>query len=850
VALTILDRPQGIKLSSTANGTYSIISNGYGDAVLSGGAGLTTATKIYIYQSFTSYNGFWIVSAYGPTQFRLQRYSGADYLVYTQDHDNVTIYASVGNIDFSCVHLPIVYTLKSSKWPTNTEDSIRNIVGFANDNGNVRITLDGSIDVDELDTITISNSSEDELDGPFQVVTKYSATQFTIDAPYSVAQNSPYTYASATAQKYYNNYAVNVKIYGGLPVTHPWVGLKPYQLITTLSIAPDTDAIVKVNVAEVLKEQLKIQENRPNYDSMPYDLDRFCEFYITYGEQYDDSDGTDISTFESAYQSDYDFFQGVAVDAELPFKNRFSGFLSEYVYASGSPAKFLSDGTPMLFSGHYLDLSFINNFGADNVILRQLFYDQYDNLLGTHETTISDMASHGVLRQEIENVTTSDASIILSPVLWTQLGVVGTPSSNLWTINLLTDQTFKAYQQIDMSAGETFPALSWELISSVGGDINIDVIGGNDSLDPFSDPTAVLLASLSAFTVTAGAIIPIDLTETVLPFDWSTLTIVITVRMDTTITMSLTDTVGTVLSEGSSIPFEEDHQTVQLIGANILKAPNLWVSTGPDTPVATGEQWSIVTAGTLNVIETLSINMKTGDILTGFTFFIQFVGSENVTYTVSYDGGTLVTSNAIASSVLVTVPTTVLTSDATYLRIQIVTVTSAVSMTVTFQGNIGLVLGPDSDIAYTEAKQIDSFAECGNQEIYLTWKNNLGGFDYWLFTTNKDYSVAILDTQQRERNIFPSWPHSFGEHEDTINEETYRSSFPEILVRAENLTQAQVDFIKGIKVSSFVMQMTSKYDRRRMTVDSGSFKVRTDNEKLSTIEFTLRDTARNPSQAL
>lgn len=703
MALTILDRPRGCKLSATENTTYSISTNGYGDAILTGGSGLSDGDKVYIYQSFTSYNGFWQIVAYGPSAFRLRQYSGADYLAYSQSQANVTIYECIADVDFSCVHLPIVYTLQSNKWPTNTADTIRNIVGFANDNGNVRLTLDGSIDADALDWLNIANSSEDQLDGPFQILTKYSATQFTIDAPYSVAQGSAYTYQSATAQKYYNNYGVNVKVYGGLRNTHQWAGLKPYTLITTISIPPDADNLVKANVAEMLKEKLNIQANRPNYDSMPYDLDRFCEFYIEYAEQYDEGDGTDVETFVDAYQSDFDFFQGVAVDAELPFKNRYSGFLSEYVYGDASNlAKFLSDGIPTIWPGYYFDLSLLNNRQESTLIVLQKYYDQYGNFISGLSSNISTAQHSAVFR------------------------------------------------------------------------------------------------------------VP--------------------------------------LSIGAS----EYYQKVQVFGSILVSAPSGWTQQGTDTLATGANNWSITKGSAIGFIATQPFSIPAGTILPAMVWSITTTSLTTVQYDVVMAGSAQVIlsgSQALNGTLQLNLPSTLLTGDATGIILNVQT-SSGTTLTVSLESTVGTAMGPDATDPVTEDKRIDVSQDCAPQYIYLTWKNHLGGFNYWLFTSNKDYSQNIIETQEQEKNIYPQWPRSFGEHQDTINQETYRSSVPEILVRAENLTKEQVEFIKGIKLSSLVQQMTTKYDRRTMVVDGGSFKVRQDAEGLHNLEFTIRDTANNPAQGL
>lgn len=136
------------------------------------------------------------------------------------------------------------------------------------------------------------------------------------------------------------------------------------------------------------------------------------------------------------------------------------------------------------------------------------------------------------------------------------------------------------------------------------------------------------------------------------------------------------------------------------------------------------------------------------------------------------------------------------------------------------------------------------------EPIYLTWLNYLGGFEYFMFTSEKEFQVDIIDTGQTRQNIFPSWPGSWGQFADTIDKKTYTRAKNKILVRSQHLTQNQRDALKFIKISPVVQIVTSRTDRRTVLVDSESFKVYDEGEKLFTIQFTITFTDELPAQRL
>lgn len=706
--LTVLRRPQSCKLSSTLLTGYSITSNGYGTAVLSPTTSLSDGDRVLITNARDSYNGFWFLSAYGPAQFRLTRYVGGPTLDYTQNSTGVSLYKCATDVDWSCVHLPIVYLLSSNLWPVNASDSIRGVTGFQNDNGFVRLTLSGSISVEVLDWLNIQSTSEDDLDGPFQILTKWSPTQFTIDAPYSVAQGSPYTYATATAQKYYNSYHGRIRIYAGLNASHLWASLKPYELITELKLIPDDNGQIFVNVAETIKQAIQILYNRPNYDTAPYDLDRFCQFYIEIAEGYDVAG---VPTLQS-YSSDQSTFEGWAADAKNEFKHRYSGFLSDVMFSDiSNPAKFLTLATrPVLFNGNYFDLSIIDSFESSLLPVDQRTYDANDNLIQEVNSTISSVVSGGLLRLPID---------VLGAEVYQKYSLRG--------IDYFVDPTSWINGRV-LGPANTFSSIS---------NSNLQTLFSKISLAGFGD---------------AGA-------HQILPEQYRV--------------------------SGYSFTFKITTVSTDLSGAVFFTA-RVYNQAGSISANST-------TALTSNGLKTLTV------VATGFIPY-------------SFE---VVITNSSAGIIL------------------------------------SLSLQTETQGTFSEEKRIDVYQNCFTQFIYLTWKNPLGGFDYWLFTGDKDYNINILETQEKDRNPYPNWDQSYGEFADTLSQEVSRKSRNELIIRSQNLTLAQLEMIKGIKISSLVQQLTSKFDKRTLKIDSTSFVTRSDAQR-TVFEFTFRAvyTDELPSQSL
>lgn len=134
--------------------------------------------------------------------------------------------------------------------------------------------------------------------------------------------------------------------------------------------------------------------------------------------------------------------------------------------------------------------------------------------------------------------------------------------------------------------------------------------------------------------------------------------------------------------------------------------------------------------------------------------------------------------------------------------------------------------------------------------IYLTWLNYLGGFDYFIFLAEKEFQLEVTETQTNSKNIFPTWPKSYGETADTIDRKTFTDAKNKIVVRSQQLTANQRDVIKYIKTSPVVQIVTSRRDRRTVIVDNESYKIYDEGDKLFTVQFTITYTDEIPAQRL
>jgi hypothetical protein len=136
------------------------------------------------------------------------------------------------------------------------------------------------------------------------------------------------------------------------------------------------------------------------------------------------------------------------------------------------------------------------------------------------------------------------------------------------------------------------------------------------------------------------------------------------------------------------------------------------------------------------------------------------------------------------------------------------------------------------------------------EPIYLTWLNNLGGYEYFFFAAKNGYQVDIEETGTTKKNILPQWPKSYGTTADTILKQTHRIARNKIVMRSQHLTRNQLDVLTGIRTSPLVQIVVSRNNKRTVLVDSDSFNKYDEKDDLYSLQFTMIYTDEIPSQRI
>ena len=404
MALTILERPEGHQLSSTANIANVYESYGAGDAqfVAPTVHGLVDGDFIYAESDIEDYAGFWYVDAISTGIFKIKPYANGDYVQFINS-GTITWYASTLTHGWSAVHLPITYRISNNLYPTNTSNTSRNITSVTDYNGYsvIHISIPFGSGVNSYDFIRIDNAADTELNKVYQVIESISGTVIIINLAYDSGND----FTGADAIREYTNYNTIVRVYAGINSSHMWNLQKPYELAATLELIPDENNEVFFSINEILKSYIQTRNNL-TLGTLPNNIDFWTQFYIETAESYDDSDGYTFGTFTSNYTSDQGNFEGVAVNAKLEFKNLYSGYLTTYLMTNNA-AKFLTLFTiPVIFScgddtpNCYNDISFLNPYDDYSIIVRKEFYSNGNGPV-TVDTNLGVVGS-GVIRAELE----------------------------------------------------------------------------------------------------------------------------------------------------------------------------------------------------------------------------------------------------------------------------------------------------------------------------------------------------------------------------------------------------------------------------------------------------------------
>lgn len=137
-----------------------------------------------------------------------------------------------------------------------------------------------------------------------------------------------------------------------------------------------------------------------------------------------------------------------------------------------------------------------------------------------------------------------------------------------------------------------------------------------------------------------------------------------------------------------------------------------------------------------------------------------------------------------------------------------------------------------------------------NSILYISFLNNLGGFEYFPFYKKKEFQVDVEASGQTRNNILPAWPNSYGKNADTLNRQTFRVTRNRVILVSQYLSLSQLNSLAYLKSSSVVQIINSRIDRRTVIVDTDSFKKYNEIDKLYTLQFSITYTDEIPSQTV
>lgn len=407
MAITVVKRPQGHIVDT--NAVSATVSSSSGALFTKVSHGLSTGMFIYVYSQFSQYNGYWYVSVVSSDTFRIREYATDSDVAYVSG-GTVTYYVSVKDHGWNCVHLPMIYKLKSDLWPINGVDTSRTITTFTNWNGYTYLVLSGDIKssgtASTLESVVLSGVTGvggADITGVYRIIQWFSETNIVIDLLYDAGN----VISGGTCQYYYLNYHARVKVYAGLDSSHYWQSYKPYEEIAEVRVTFDSAGVANLNVGDYVKSKIESFGNDLTLDTLPNNLDAWCRVKISIAESYDDSDGYTIDEYVSDYTEDTT--EVYAVNAKLPFKTRSSGTMDDYVsgVTSLTRSSFLTPFTqPTLFAGYYFDLSFIKNSSQSGDYLK---IDRYTDgaLNSSTRETFTDM-DQGVYRVDLSQTGSED----------------------------------------------------------------------------------------------------------------------------------------------------------------------------------------------------------------------------------------------------------------------------------------------------------------------------------------------------------------------------------------------------------------------------------------------------------
>lgn len=293
MGLTVKKQPTQFKLnSSNLPGTFTnflgkirIITPDVHD--------LAEDQAVLIISNYEAYNGIRFASIGGATSFELKPYPGGAAISFVNgEGESMSYRKSVLDHGWQCAHLPIVYEFESDRYPNNqVEDDYtpRTISSIADAQGYMRLNLATQLPSPKaLDFVQLETTSGRTIYQILTVINNYSIV-------INLAYDASFVTSGVLVSTWYNNYAMHVNVWCGLPDGHRWEDQKPMEIAAELKFVPDADNKIRFSISELIKSYLNTRNNL-TLDTLPNNIDFLAGFFISYFESWDVSDGTTIET--------------------------------------------------------------------------------------------------------------------------------------------------------------------------------------------------------------------------------------------------------------------------------------------------------------------------------------------------------------------------------------------------------------------------------------------------------------------------------------------------------------------------------------------------------------------------
>lgn len=792
--------------------------------------------------------------------------------------------------------LPIQYEIESDLFPVNEVDDVDSICQVTDYNGYARITLCGTYETYlELEYIKISGSSNSNYNGIHQIINKLGPVDFIINVAYD-------TTATGSFQRYYNNYQVKVNVYSGLPAAHLLQSQKPIELIATLNLTPDSDNISRVSVAGLVKDKINndIDLSSSNY---PNDLNNYTAFYISYAESYDVSDGSNVTNTTTAYTVD----EYETCPEEIITNGNFTSNLDGWTQIGSGTTWVQSAGTALAVKGANngsksmqqsvtilqsipfdFELDWTNNQAGSQFMITVyavisgvgVSFPIYQNILMGASGTISfedyqfpyDMSAIGFKIDVFGGSAAKEIAvdrISLSPTdctlyLWSlnaarQFRSRYGGNMGEYVINYNQEQFDNKFITV-FDRPRMFVNHYFDLSALIPGDV-FDNAPDNIiycEVIEYDSTNTELARQIITISDKSDGLYLIKLSD--LTYDSNT----------TYITTQLYRLPNNILLAGDSgtfddtaDPFSDPPNDWNIdngdVGAIIYDTANPYEGIGDMFISVSGIDFDQGEYSVFSTNNNILVNSSRVYVVKAFVrlsdidpllinkgrvgFFIVDEFAEPITIINRVDREFDATTGGYQEISL----TFLTNATATYINVYGVMYLDETTAAEYAEFNFDSMTLKGPIDYLSEAKNILLDRSCSRTHVQLRWKNELGGWDNWKFTADKNYETTIEDAREYTKDIFSNWDDTFinGQSADEwLDIEAYWT----VKVRSQYLTLDEVKAIAGDRTSGTagIIGSIKVYDISDVDsiipvrVEKKSIKVRNDGDKLYTVEFEIR----------